>query len=172
MRIVLGIAVLLLLVLAASCQQAARKSAESAAERAVETASGGKVSADINGETVKITEKETGRESVVKTGQGMPEGWPASLPQYPGSTVVSSVATDTPEGKAFQVMLHTTDTSEAVAKFYLQKAEAAGFKKQTEVTRPEGSMMMFESSDRSFMVNVVAAEGGCDLTLHLAPKGQ
>jgi len=170
MRIVLGIAVLLLLVVAASCQQAARKAAEGTAERAIETASEGKVSADISGDTMKITDKETGRESVVKTGQGMPEGWPASLPQYPGSTVVSSVAADTPEGEGFQVMLHTSDAPEAVAEFYLEKAEAAGYKKQAEVSRPENVMIMFESADKSFMVNVMPAEDGCDVTLHLGSK--
>lgn len=173
MRFGIGILLLTLLVLAAGCQQAAQKAAEGAAERAIEAQSDGKVSADISGDTVKITDAETGEETIVKTGKGgqsMPEGWPAKLPKYPNSTVISSMSFETPEGKAYHIALHSSATSRDVADFYVGKAEAAGYKKQTEMETPEGVTLAFESATKAFVVTAVTADGGCDASLQLMPK--
>ena len=170
MRFGIGILLLALLILAAGCQQAAQKAAEGMAERAIEAQSDGKVSADISGDTMTITDAETGEETIVKTGQGMPEGWPASLPQYPGSTVESSLSSETPEGRSSSVYLQTSDPPRKVADFYVGKAEAAGYKKQTEMETPEGITLMFEGADKAFIVSAITSDSGCDVSLQLAPK--
>lgn len=173
MRVFLGILVLLLMVAAVSCQQAAQKAAEGVAERAIERSSDGKVSADISGDTMKITDAETGEETIVKTGKGgqdMPEGWPEELPKFPNSTIISSVGTETPEGKAYHVAFHSSATPQDVVDFYNEKAEAAGYKKLRDMEMPEGHSVAYESDSYAFMLTAVIAEGGCDATLQLVPK--
>lgn len=173
MRIGIGILLIMLLALATGCQQAAQKAAEGAAERAIEAQSGGKISADISGDTVKITDKETGGETTLKTGTGgqsMPEGWPAELPKFPNSTIISSASSEGPEGKIYQVSFHTSATAQDVADFYSEKAEAAGFKKLREMEMPDGSSLVFESDTYGFVVSAVVVDDGCEASLQLMPK--
>ncbi len=173
MRFGIGILLLTLLVLAAGCQQAAQKAAEGMAERAIEAQSGGKISADISGDTVTITDKETGGETLVQTGKGgqrMPEGWPAELPKYPGSTILSSTRQEADEGVAFHVMLHTSATAAEVADFYAKKAKAAGFSQMNKTETPDGFSLYYDSETRGFAVTAIADDDGCDVALQLVPK--
>ena len=173
MRFGIGILLLTLLVLAAGCQQAAQKAAEGMAERAIEAQSDGKISADISGDTVKIVDKETGEETTLKTGKGgqsMPEGWPAELPKYPNSTIISSMGSESPQGKVYHVTFHTSATPQDVVDFYNEKAEAAGYKKLRDLEMPEGHSIAYESGSYGFMVTALVADDGCDATLQLAPK--
>jgi|GEM_PF-1924187 len=173
MRIGIGILLLTLLVLMAGCQQAAQKAAEGAAERAIEAQSGGKISADISGDTVKVIDKETGEETTLKTGKGgqsMPEGWPAELPKFPNSTIISSVGNETPDGKAFHVSFHSSATAQDVVDFYNEKAEAAGYKKLRTMEMPEGQTIGYESETHGLMLTALVADDGCEATLQLVPK--
>ena len=173
MRFGIGILLLTLLILAAGCQQAAQKAAEGMAERAIEAQSDGKVSADISGDTMKIVDKETGEETVVKAGKGgqsMPEGWPEELPKFPNSTIRSSVGSETPQGKAFHIAFHSSATPKDVVDFYNEKAEAAGYKKLRDMEAPEGFTVFYESETHGFVVTAVPGNGGCEATLQLTPK--
>jgi DNA-binding NarL/FixJ family response regulator len=162
---------ILILVLAAMAVMVfgCQKAAEKAAEKMIEAQSGGKVSADISGGKVTVTDKETGAESVVGTGAKMPEGWPASMPQYPGSTVMQSVTQDAPEGKMLHVMMTTQDSPKAVLDFYKEKAKAAGYKVMTESSLPEGGMIVFEGASESVHVNAMTAENGCNIVMDVMP---
>lgn len=165
MRTILILALAAVAVLVCGCQQAAEK----AAEKAIEAQSGGQVSADISGSKVTVTDRETGTETVMGAGAKMPEGWPASMPQYPGSTVMQSMSQNAEEGKVLHVMMSTQDSPKAVLDFYKEKAAAAGYKVMTESSLPEGGMIVFEGANEAVHVNAMTAEDGCNIVMDITP---
>ena len=187
-----GLAVVVCL-LGAACNKVAEKASEAAAEQAIEAASGGQVDVDYSGDTMKVTDKETGVTTEV-TGDGesgswtmtdpetgettevkaetgtMPEGWPASLPQYPGSTIEMSQVMDSPDGRMLMVSLKCADATDMVTAFYADKAAAAGFKEMGNFSTPEGGQTMYESDTQALTVHYSPDEGGTDVTLQLIDK--
>ncbi len=165
MRTILILVMATMAALTLGCQQAAEK----AAEKAIAEQSGGRIAADISGDSVTLTDKETGAETVLGKDAKMPEGWPASIPQYPGSTVMESVTQDGPDGKVMHVMMTTPDSFEAVLDFYREKVKAAGYKVLAESSVPDGGMVMFEGENGTVHVNAMAGDEGCNIMVDIAP---
>ena len=97
------------------CDKLQEKLAQRAADKVVENASGGEVNVDsTKGGAVTVTDKKTG--TVVQGGSAvkLPDGWPAAVPIYPGSTVRSAVSSA--GGK--NVTLATPDSAAKVTAFY------------------------------------------------------
>ena len=190
--LVWGLAMLVCL-LGAACNKMAEKASETAAEKAIEAASGGEVDVDYSGETMKVTDKETGAEmEMTAEGDGgtwtmtdpetgastevtaetgtMPEGWPQSLPQYPGSTIEMSQTVDGPDGQMLILSLKCAEATDKVTAFYAEKAAAAGFKEMGNFSTPEGGQTMYESDTQALTVHYSPDEGGTDVTLQLMDK--
>ena len=165
MRTILILALIVLAAMLFGCQKAAEK----AAEKMVEAQSGGRISADISGGDVTVTDKETGAKMTMGEHAAMPEGWPADMPQYPGSTVLQSMTQDSPQGKHLHVMLHTQDSPKTVLDYYKEKAVAAGYKVVVESSLEEGGMVVFESASSSVHVNAMTSEGGSDIVMDATP---
>jgi hypothetical protein len=69
---------------------------------------------------------------------GMPAGWPPELPQYPGSTV-KSVSTRTDQGElTMTILLFSDDKPQQGLDYYAQKAKAAGYTVQLEMSTQDG----------------------------------
>lgn len=172
MRILLWVALVLLLAFAAGCKKAGQTAGENIAEKAIEQGSGGKVKVDIKKDGATFVNKETGEKTTVQTGQGgkMPEGWPSSIPQYPGSSVTQSSATDTGKGKAFSIVLETQDAVDKVNEYYGKELKGAGFKKTTEMTREDGITAFYESPKGALTMTVFTENGKTVISISFVPS--
>lgn len=149
------------------------KIAEKATEKAIEAASGEKVDVDTAGKKMTMTDKETGQTSEVDmAAKSMPEGWPASLPQYPGSTIEMTQTHKLDAGTSLIVAMKTADSPDKVTSFYDEKATAAGFKQQSTMTAADNGQTMYESADQMFGFLYVVEDGATRISLSLTPKNQ
>jgi len=168
----MAMGILALLTLLTACPRAAERAGERMAERMIERGTGADVDVSAGKDAVKITHEESGTETTIQRAGGMPEGWPAELPQYPGSTIEGSTTQSTEVGTVYHVMLKAAASPDEVAAFYREKATAAGYAMKNEATTPEGKMLMLEKAEWMFMVRAAAADGGCQINLQLLPKGK
>jgi hypothetical protein len=170
-RIAIWALAVVVCLLGAACNKAAEKASEAAAERAIEAASGGEVDVDYSGDTMTVTDKETGESAEVTwEAKSMPADWPASLPQYPGSEVEAVQTHKQGDGVMMMVNLKTTDTEDAVIAFYEDKATAAGFTEAGTFSIPEGGQTIYESADQTFVVVRTIEEGALRIALTLMPR--
>jgi hypothetical protein len=109
------IAVTLSLFALVGCNRVKEKLAEKAAEKVVESATGTEVDLSSSSGSVTVRDPKTG--AIVRAGATVPDGWPSSVPIYPGAKVVASLST--PDGK--QVTFTTTDSPDQVDAFYKAK---------------------------------------------------
>jgi hypothetical protein len=173
MRIALLFVIAMFLTLSAGCKKAAENAQQAAVEKAIEQASGGKVSADAKSGSVTITDKETGSQTTVGTGKGsakMPEGWPKEIPPYPGSSVVAQSSTSSAKGKLFTLVLDCPDSVDKVLAYYDGKLTAAGYKKGVEMKKDDGTTRFYESSKMSSQITVFAENGKTKVSMTLGPK--
>jgi hypothetical protein len=130
------------------CDAIRERLAGKAKEKAVETTTGG---------DVKISSGTSG----VGTG-ALPAGWPASVPQYPGSKVASSMGT--PQGKT--AILETTDAPSAVASFY--KSALSGMKLQADVDMGSNKVLTFNKGPQNVSITVSPSGAKNRITLSVA----
>lgn len=158
------------LLLFGSCQ----KMAEKATEKAIEAGSEGQVDVDMSGQDMKITDKESGdtyefkgedeggtwtatsEDGNVKTtvtageSASVPDGWPDSFPVYTGAKLLAATESGDGSDQVYHLSLQTTDSMDDVAAFYISKAEAAGFNKDSEFKMGEGQSYVFSKDKESF----------------------
>lgn len=116
------------------CDAIKERLAGKAKEKAVQTTTGGDV-------------KVVGGDGTVATG-AMPAGWPASVPQYPGSKVASAMAT--PRGKT--AILETTDAPASIASFY--KDALSGMKLQADVDMGTTKVLTFNKGSENVSITI------------------
>ncbi len=171
MRILLYLALVLLLAFTVGCWKAAQTASENLAEKLIEQGSGGRVGVDFKNGGATITDKETGNKTTVDAiGGKMPEGWPENIPQYPGSKVTQSSATDTEKGKAFSLILETQDAVEKVNEYYAKELKGSGFKKTTELTKEDGVTVFYQSNKDVLTMTIFKENGKTLLSMSLAPS--
>jgi hypothetical protein len=94
--------------------------------------------------------------SLAFAGPEMPKELAAEFPQYPGSTVVHSLAA---EG-VVQVMLNCgKESMDTVFDFYKEKAERAGWTIAAEMKSTDGYQLMLSKNDRETMIMVMMDNG-------------
>lgn len=108
----------------------------------------------------------------------LPEGWPAGLPQYPGSTI-SNVTRSAQGGRVVTtVVLSTGDQPASILSFYDDKAKAAGFEKKVSISSQNGGgTTTYEGPQSTFGVSVERRSEDKSTTVSLmlslhAPDGQ
>ena len=171
MRILIYLALVIVLAFAFGCKKATESASESLAEKMVEQSSGGKVDLDLKDGGATITDKETGNTTTLDAKGGkMPEGWPKNIPQYPGSKVTQSSATDTEKGKAFSLILDTPDPMEKVNEYYAKELKGAGFKKSTEMTREDGITAFYESAKDVLTITIFKEKDKTLISISLTPS--
>jgi hypothetical protein len=171
MRILIYLALVLLLAFTFGCKKAAQTASETIAEKAIEQGSGGKVDVDLKNGGATITDKETGNTTTVDAKGGkMPEGWPKNIPQYPGSKVTQSSATDTEKGKSFSIILETQDAVDKVNEYYAKELKGAGFKKSTEMTRDDGVTVFYQSEKEVLTMTIFTDKSKTILSISLTPN--
>ena len=85
----------------------------------------------------------------------IPAGWPAELPQYPGSEITAATSRNEAGELFVALMLKTGDSPDKVLKYYDEKALAAGFKQKEQLPLPAGSgSVNYERDGASFSVEV------------------
>jgi hypothetical protein len=171
MRILIYLALVILLALSVGCKKVGETASERLAEKMVEQSSGGKVDVDLKNGGATITDKETGNTTTVDAKGGkMPEGWPTNIPQYPGSKVTQSSATDTEKGKSFSIILETQDAVDKVNEFYAKELKGAGFKKSTEMTRDDGVTVFYQSAKDVLTMTIFTDKSKTILSISLTPN--
>jgi hypothetical protein len=161
------------LVLAPACKKLAEQATEKIAEQAIEKSSGGKAKVDLNGKngSMKITTNDGKTQTQWGEGAALPEGWPAWLAQYPGSTVTMGNRQAGADRTSFTATLMTKDAPEQVVKFYEDKAAAQGLKSQTKMNMPgNGSMESFVKDDQILSVSCATTSNGNAITLMYEAK--
>lgn len=171
MRILIYLALVIVLAFAFGCKKAAETASENLAEKMIEQSSGGKVGVDLKDGGATIVDKETGSTTTVDAKGGkMPEGWPKNIPQYPGSKVAQSSATDTEKGKSFSIILETQDAVDTVNEYYAKELKVAGFKKSTEMTKEDGVTVFYQSKENVLTMTIFKENDKTILSISLAPS--
>jgi len=115
---------------------------------------------------------ESGSTAVVGGNATLPQGWPDSLPQYPGSKIVTSFSNTEEGNHAFAVNLSTDDPVEQVMAFYDEKALAAGYNKLSSLSGEGKSVAHYSSGSWKFTVTCTAAGGHTGVMLALGTGGE
>lgn len=115
---------------------------EKLAHKAVEEGSSGNVTVTTPTGTVQTTSGG---------GAKLPDGWPSSVPLYPGASVTASMGT--PVAKS--VVFSTTDSAQKVHDYY--KAEVKGMKLATDIDANGSKVMAFRDGGKT--VSVTIAQG-------------
>ncbi len=153
----------------ASRQQAQERAAKQAIERAgassppAETGSG-------QGD-VPVTTEPGGVEVGSKPAVVLPEGWPASLPAYPGAKITMGQHIGNGPTAALNIALETQDGPGDVLRFYDAKAKAAGFTNTMQVNAQDGGGM-FQYKSETQVLTVSVSKGSTLTTATLALTGQ
>jgi hypothetical protein len=175
-------ALVLGLLLLLGCNKIAEKAQEKAMEKLVETASDEEVDIDFDDHSMTIKDKETGAtaeftadeeggkwettdpgggKGVVSVGEDaeIPEDWPESLPQYPGSTLEMSQRYES-DGELFMSLtLYSKDPGSMIFRFYDEKAVNGGF---TRVMQHQSSGLgsaRYVSDEWNFSLTYAPEEG-------------
>ncbi len=163
MRIVYGLVLLAgLLALAPACQKLAEKASEKMVESAFEKSNGGQAQVDLDSKsgTMKVESNDGKTQMQYGENAALPADWPAWLEQYPGSKVMLASKKEEGDKTSCVATLSTTDTPDAVVKFYEEKASAQGLKGQNKLTMPDnGSMESFIKDDQILTVTGVTGTG-------------
>jgi hypothetical protein len=130
---------------------------EKLAGKAVEEGSSGTVTVSSGGATITTP---TGTIQAA-TGAKLPDGWPSSIPQYPGSSVVSSMAS--PVGKT--AVLNTTDSPQKVHDFY--KGQIS-MKLATDVDANGSKVMAFRDGAKTLSITVTPTGAQTQITVSAA----
>lgn len=154
------------LVTLTGCGKIQEKLAEKAVEKATETATGGDVKVSSGGVTFK--DNKTGSVMHAGTGAQIPDGWPSSVPVYPGATIQASVTAE--KGKT--VMLQSKDAIPKIAEFY--KSKLSGMKKVGELDFGGNSKTISFQDDKHTVNLMVTGSADPDqpnmIQLTVAPK--
>jgi hypothetical protein len=132
--------VVLLAVLSFGCG----KLREKLAGKAVEEGSSGQVNVSSGGVTVTTP---TGT-AQVGVGASLPDGWPSSVPVYPGARIQSSMGT--PVGKT--IIFTTTDSQQKVHDYY--KSELKSFKLAADINANGATVLSFKDGAKNVAVNI------------------
>lgn len=145
------LAVCLVVVATTGCEKIQEKIAKKAAEKAIEGAAGGDVKVDTSSGGVTISDRKTG--TVVNGGAAvkLPDGWPSSVPIYPGAAVRNAMTSS----GGMSVTLATKDPAAAVGAFYKSKAPA--LKLETDMDLGQQRIMAFKEGKRTVSISVGAA---------------
>lgn len=142
------------LVFLSGCDKLTEKLGQKAGEKAVETAAGGDVKVNTNGNgTVTVTDKKTG--TSVQGGNGpvsLPAGWPSNVPIYPGATVRNAVVGQ--NGK--NATIATKDPPAKVTEFY----KKSGLALETEMDLGPQHMLVFKNGKGT--VNIMVSQAGSE----------
>jgi len=123
--------------------------------KAVEEGSSGQVNISSGGVTVTTP---TGTVQAGGNGASLPDGWPSSVPQYPGSKIVSALGT--PVGRT--IVLNTSDSPQKVHDYY--KGEIK-LKLQTDVDANGSKVLNFHEGAKTVGVTVTPTGGTTQVTV-------
>lgn len=110
-------------------------------------------------------------EFTMQTGSGNVD-LPAGFTRYPGSTVVSNITMNSPEGSNSTVTMNAGDAVDKVVAFYRRQAEAAGVKISMEM-KSNDVVMVGGESENGLVFSINASpddEGGTIANLSLSQK--
>jgi len=164
MKAVVLAAVSVALVLAVGC---GRKKGSAARDAAVRAFSGGSVEMDSDGEGARIRTPDGTVTVAGPRGGKLPPGFPANVPQYPGSSVVHSVVAE----DAMGVTLQSPDSLQAITDYYKREMKANGWKEEGAIAMGESAMLAYSMGGTT--VNIVISDTGDArmITLGIAPSG-
>jgi hypothetical protein len=119
----------------------------------------GATTVDVSGDKGTVTIKSD--DGVIKAGAGGPAKVPTWMPDYPGSSPVSSFSATGKEGETAAYAFKTSDPIEKVASFYEDGFKSAGLKTTSTITRgaEAGGIVSGESDEKSATVTF-GTEGG------------
>jgi hypothetical protein len=120
---------------------------EKLAGKAASEGSGGAVTISSGGATI-ATPNGTIQAAA---GAKLPDGWPSSVPAYPGGAIQSSMGT--PVGKT--VVFTTSDSAQKVHDFY--KSELKSMKLVTDIEANGAKVMAFKEGAKTVSVNIANA---------------
>lgn len=145
--------------LLSGCDKLTEKLGQKAAEKAIEGASGGDVKVDTSNGGVTVTDKKTGAVSQAGVAAKLPDGWPSSVPIYPGSVVRTAMVAS--GGKT--VTLSVKDPPAKVVEFY----KKSSLELESEMDLGGQHMMNFKngSGNAIVMVGEAGSETMVSLTL-------
>jgi hypothetical protein len=151
------------------CNKIAEKTGEAAVEKMIEAETGGDVDVDVSGEKITFHDEDGSTTTVVGEDTTLPEGWPAGLPQYPGSKLELANTATADDGIAMTVFMTATDDPAKVAEFYAGKAAAMGMKQVTKMVHGEMVTAHYQSAEWMLNLGCGAQEDGTGITLMLSP---
>lgn len=124
-------------------------------------------------DSATFTNKESEGQTTIEAGRSskLPEGWPSSIPQYPGSAVTNSMATDTSAGKAINLVMETADAPAKVSDFYADKLKRAGYKKSAEISKDDGVTLIYDSPEHTLTMTVFTENNKTIISASATPKG-
>jgi len=138
-------------------EQISQTVAEKATEEAIEHDQGG--DANVNLQEGNFSLKTDKGSFSVQSGSTLPAGFPSDIPLYPGATVTSSAASQTPEGAGFLVTADSTDTPDKIIAFYKDKL-ASGFQSKADMNMNGQLMLVYQSADEKRSVQLTATPQG------------
>jgi hypothetical protein len=110
-----------------------QKIGEKVTEGILEKATGGKVDVKKDGEQVTFKDNKTGAVSAFGEDVKLPDGFPKSLPMYPGAKISGVTMTQEKEQSAW-VMFSAGDEVKKVVDWYAQQTKDAGWKEDSSMT--------------------------------------
>lgn len=163
---------LALLLLAAGCNKLIEKAAEGATEKAIESASGGKVDVDLSEGGMTMSDEDGSMQITSGDNARLPDGWPAQLPLYPGATLLSGAQSDDNGNTSMSVYFSTPDGSADVAKFYEDKALAAGYTRETSHEQDGMFIRNYAKGGQRLAVQAATEDGSTSGNLTLYGSGE
>lgn len=154
------------------CNKLAEQTSDEAAESIAEAAMGGNADVEIDGDQVKIATEDGGVQTIAAGSGEFPEGWPASLPQYPGSKITAGSKNSQGEHVAYAISLSTGDGPGLVMAYYKEKALAAGFTLQSTISDGGRFADHYTSPEWNFNIGCTSEGNTTSVTLMLGTSGE
>jgi len=151
----------------AGCNKSSEQASDETAQSIASAATAGGAEVQGGAGQPAAAGGEGGSTAVIGGNATLPQGWPGSLPQYPGSKIVAAYTTGEGQHQAYAVNLSTSDSLEQVLAFYEEKALAAGYNKLSSVSSTDRGAAHYSSGTWKFNVTCTAAEGNTGIMLAL-----
>jgi len=141
---------------------------EKAAEKAIETATGKKVEADLSDGSVKLKSEDGTFEMTSGDSAELPEGFPKDVYVYENASI--QMAMDMPHGMS--VGLHTSDGVRKVSDAYKKAMEKEGWKKFSATDAGDSYHLVYgkEQEDRMAQITIAREDDKTVIALSISRK--
>lgn len=132
--------------------------AEEATEAAINSELGGQANVEIDGDTMRFEDNETGTVSSWGENVEVPSDFPSDVPIYDNGTVVGVTVTREGDSQGSWISFTTSDSAAVAVEWYAERLVAAGWTQQASYSVQGSEMRSFAKGDATITVSAGSDE--------------